>query len=318
MTTRCLPNFSLNHHQVQHTLYWPLLLHLATPVPLVVFEMPSQKREGADVLTVRGTDTLQSYDHDHRGVNKNAQHGDALRLMLGSILAPKRPPMSHSSSGTASPAHSFSQSNNANSAPQHPASAPATPHHLFGYPHVHPYPTYPHTPSHSHSHSHPHSHFAPGHQHSHGHSLPRTPSKLGVGAEHDTNSCPSATSSHSSQHPSPIYEAPSTPGFFGPRPGRMSRSASTASSVPRLPPSSPVTSSEHHVPVESPVPVSASAPEIVVTSNQSSPTSAKLDLAPLSNGNSQPGSGTGTPKNKFIQTLEGKSAWDALIHGSFS
>ncbi|ESK82475.1 hypothetical protein Moror_8537 [Moniliophthora roreri MCA 2997] len=236
--------------------------------------MPSQKREGADVLTVRGTDTLQSYDHDHRGVNKNAQHGDALRLMLGSILAPKRPPMSHSSSGTASPAHSFSQSNNANSAPQHPASAPATPHHLFGYPHVHPYPTYPHTPSHSHSHSHPHSHFAPGHQHSHG--------------------------------------------FFGPRPGRMSRSASTASSVPRLPPSSPVTSSEHHVPVESPVPVSASAPEIVVTSNQSSPTSAKLDLAPLSNGNSQPGSGTGTPKNKFIQTLEGKSAWDALIHGSFS
>lgn len=26
----------------------------------------------------------------------------------------------------------------------------------------------------------------------------------------------------------------------------------------------------------------------------------------------------GTPKAKFFQTLQGKSAWDALIHGSFS
>lgn len=26
----------------------------------------------------------------------------------------------------------------------------------------------------------------------------------------------------------------------------------------------------------------------------------------------------GTPKAKFLQTLQGKSAWDALIHGSFS
>lgn len=27
---------------------------------------------------------------------------------------------------------------------------------------------------------------------------------------------------------------------------------------------------------------------------------------------------SGTPRAKFIQTLQGKSAWDALIHGSFS
>ena len=26
----------------------------------------------------------------------------------------------------------------------------------------------------------------------------------------------------------------------------------------------------------------------------------------------------GTPKAKFFETLQGKSAWDALIHGSFS
>jgi hypothetical protein len=32
----------------------------------------------------------------------------------------------------------------------------------------------------------------------------------------------------------------------------------------------------------------------------------------------QPHSGPGTPKAKFIETLQGKSAWDALIHGSFS
>ncbi|KAG5649968.1 hypothetical protein H0H81_001276 [Sphagnurus paluster] len=29
-------------------------------------------------------------------------------------------------------------------------------------------------------------------------------------------------------------------------------------------------------------------------------------------------SGAGTPKAKFLQTLDSKSAWDALIHGSFS
>ncbi len=28
--------------------------------------------------------------------------------------------------------------------------------------------------------------------------------------------------------------------------------------------------------------------------------------------------GTSPPRAKFIQTLKGKSAWDALIHGSFS
>ncbi|KAF8064283.1 hypothetical protein FPV67DRAFT_1504258 [Lyophyllum atratum] len=31
-----------------------------------------------------------------------------------------------------------------------------------------------------------------------------------------------------------------------------------------------------------------------------------------------PGSGPGTPKAKFLETLDSKSAWDALIHGSFS
>ncbi|KAF9458715.1 hypothetical protein BDZ94DRAFT_1270082 [Collybia nuda] len=32
----------------------------------------------------------------------------------------------------------------------------------------------------------------------------------------------------------------------------------------------------------------------------------------------QPHSGSGTPKAKFLETLQSKSAWDALIHGSFS
>lgn len=30
------------------------------------------------------------------------------------------------------------------------------------------------------------------------------------------------------------------------------------------------------------------------------------------------GSGTGTPRAMFLETLQSKSAWDALIHGSFS
>lgn len=33
---------------------------------------------------------------------------------------------------------------------------------------------------------------------------------------------------------------------------------------------------------------------------------------------SAPVSGYVTPKSKFLQTLQSKSAWDALIHGSFS
>lgn len=36
------------------------------------------------------------------------------------------------------------------------------------------------------------------------------------------------------------------------------------------------------------------------------------------NGGESQGMGGGPPRAKFIQTLKGKSAWDALIHGSFS
>lgn len=41
---------------------------------------------------------------------------------------------------------------------------------------------------------------------------------------------------------------------------------------------------------------------------------------PMMHTQTEPGSpsGRGTPRAKFLQTLQSKSAWDALIHGSFS
>ncbi|KAF5352905.1 hypothetical protein D9758_007957 [Tetrapyrgos nigripes] len=215
---------------------------------------------------------------------------DALRVALGSILAPKRPSPSRSSasSGTATPLHNH-------------------------YPHIHPYPHVHHPP--------PHSHSTPHH--------PSTPSRLSHGG--DTHH----------QLPSPIYEPAHhvyQPNFG--LPPRLSRNPSSQGHVPGAASISYSHSLSHPTDATSPASVSASAPALTIeapspisasASGSSMPPSPQheypahhavhgLPTPPRSNG----GSGTGTPtsvmKGKFLEKLEGKtqSAWDALIHGSFS
>ncbi|KAK7441792.1 hypothetical protein VKT23_009186 [Stygiomarasmius scandens] len=176
------------------------------------------------------------------------------------------------------------------------SSGTATP--LHGYPHSH----YPHIHPYPHTHSHPH-HPAGAHGHSH------APSRLGPG-----------TDSH--QLPSPIYESP--PPLHQPNfglPPRLSRNSSHG----HIPTLSHTHSHSHHaldhapaqphgapaLTIEAPSPISAAASSTSVHEHG-------LPTPPRSNGGS--GAGTPTSRGKFLEKLEGKtqSAWDALIHGSFS
>jgi len=228
-------------------------------------------------------------EHDPRisNRNKNLQHKEALRLALGSILAPKRPsltPSPRSSSGTASPSY-FPNSTGHSPHSSTPASAPIHLTEEAG------------SVDHSrHTHSHPHLQ-----HHSHAH----TPSRLG-------RSSSSTGSPHSSAHPSPriatqdphhpIGDTVAEDGMLA-LPPPISRQNSQGSS-PGAEHTRP-----HPTPVQ-PVPVDGSS---LPTDIPSVPVG-DYPTASASN----PGSGTGTPKAKFFQTLQSKSAWDALIHGSFS
>ncbi|ETW79760.1 hypothetical protein HETIRDRAFT_459706 [Heterobasidion irregulare TC 32-1] len=86
------------------------------------------------------------------------QHREAhvmgLRLVLGSILSPKRPPLPHSSSGTSSPS-SFSHASTHVHAHVHPALAPASAHGGVDTPLPPPPPPHP-SPLHTHLPTHPH------------------------------------------------------------------------------------------------------------------------------------------------------------------
>jgi len=197
------------------------------------------------------------HEHDQSQANKNMQHKEALRLALGSILAPKRSytSSSRSSSGTASPAH--------------PASFTPPPPHL--------------TPSYCDAGRadallHPRNPF-----------FPHTPSRLGYSESRDHSPSGSAAPSPSSLHPTQS-QRPSPPPLSLPEP---------AVSDP------PQTSEGQVYAVRALKPVSApqSGAPPAVTATESTGCS---------------GSGSGTPKAKFIETLQSKSAWDALIHGSFS
>ncbi|KAF8890774.1 hypothetical protein BD779DRAFT_1517008 [Infundibulicybe gibba] len=185
-------------------------------------------------------------DHDPAHANKNVQHREALRLALGSILAPKRPytPSSRSSSGTASPSP---------------------------YYHNHNHTEHPHL-RHLHSHLHPH--------------LPSRLGRTNSSDSHSDSGTPQLTPSTSTPNsssllPSPTEEHP---------PALSPHESSAAKDAHSTPP-----------PIHSPAPMLVHPPVVAVTE-------AKPDS----------GSGSGPPKAKFIQTLQSKSAWDALIHGSFS
>ncbi|KAF9451021.1 hypothetical protein P691DRAFT_809045 [Macrolepiota fuliginosa MF-IS2] len=278
--------------------------------------------------------------HDSRA-KFNLQHREALRLALGSILAPKRPSMSNSrsSSGTASPAYSFSGSG---------TYTPATP------------PIAPYTPSldaqdHPYSRLHPLQHYHP----------PHPPSKLGRLESHpdapETDAAaPIPMSCSPPLHHLPPPHAPPPPLFRG-RSQTTSTSASSSTNPsprtsPRLQPSTPPTvhtpsaitttdTADLEPSLGPPVPPVATTssgdpgkisvvetaqstsmsgdtpvPTAVVTQAQTTTTATATAVAspdPQCQGGSGHG-GAGTPRAKFIQTLQGKSAWDALIHGSFS
>ncbi|KAF5392040.1 hypothetical protein D9757_003188 [Collybiopsis confluens] len=281
------------------------LRNISTVGFLIVVQ--SKPNHTADVLTSKGSDILQPPPpQDHAR--------DALRLALGTILAPKRSTSSagstrsSSSSGSASPAHfqfpygshAPSPANGSSPAPQgHPGN-----HMPFPHPHLH------------------HSH--------HGHS-PLVPPR-----EHLPNHSSSSSTSHSphsSSPASPVAESISSSSPFShyPRPGLASRSISTSSvhsassgrplsavngkGEPTVPPPRPAISDTSGAPTTATVEgIHAPAPRL---SNSSSDTGALPQVPAVAV--TTPG-GTPLSKNRFIQTLEGKtsSAWDALIHGSFS
>jgi hypothetical protein len=113
-------------------------------------------------------------------------------------------------------------------------------------------------------------------------------------------------SQESTEH-SPLVSAVSSPGSLQPAETQDSQ-PSTPLSLPEPAMSDrPQTSDGQVYAVRAPKPISGSQPDVV----SGVPT-------PESKGHSGSGSGSGTPKAKFIETLQSKSAWDALIHGSFS
>ncbi|KAF9078282.1 hypothetical protein BDP27DRAFT_1309348 [Rhodocollybia butyracea] len=249
----------------------------------------SNGNRGSDVLTSRGTDIYNPPPNDHTK--------DALRLALGSILAPKRSTpnpsnaRSSSSSGTASPAHlPFPYTPSASTPPAHGSHLP--------FPHPHPHP---------HAHQHLHS--------------PLGPSPLAPSREHShtapghSSSTSTTHSPHASSPVTPITETTSSPFGHYPRPGLLSRSISSSSTH-----GGPGRSTDSAV-------ISANQPQTHSAGEQEG---IHAPLPRLSDGSTSTGTvpavavttpgGTPITKNKFIQTLEGKtpSAWEALIHGSFS
>ncbi|KIK65098.1 hypothetical protein GYMLUDRAFT_39485 [Collybiopsis luxurians FD-317 M1] len=290
----------------------------------------SNSNRTSDVLTSRGTDPLQPPPtHDHAR--------EALRLALGSILTPKRSTSnpgstrSSSSSGTASPAHfqfpygvgshTPLSANPSSPVPQGHASHGHLP---FPHPHAHQHLHHPHGPS----------HLVPGREHVPGHL--------------SSSSSTSTTHSPPSSIPaSPVAESISSSSPFNhyPRPGLVSRSISS-SSVHSTSGRSPAVgggkgnnTTESSVPPPSPHSAAASSnagsgasaaaapnvegihaptPRIPVNSDSSSNTGALPPIPAVAV--TTPGGTPISSKNKFIKTLEGKtaSAWDALIHGSFS
>jgi len=210
------------------------------------------------------------------------QHHDAhvhgLRLVLGSILAPKRPsppshPGSYPASGTASPYHHWHHPGAvAGAASEHetppltsspPHGSPAVPHYQPHYQqplqHAHqPTPSmHPHLNHHHHAHPHPQPQPQP-HTHTHAYG----PSRLNF--THSTGSTPSESSS-----PSP-----------------------TPSPRPATPPST-----LDHAPNAYPQESAVGDPSAIKTASAADAADPK--------------------RNRFIKVLQSKSAWDAMIHGSF-
>jgi hypothetical protein len=184
------------------------------------------------------------------------------------------------------PPLSSSHSSSGTTTPSYPFSIPSGPHTPSGTP-----PSYyplahgPNSSEYIHS-LHPHFH----------HPHPHTPSRLGRSKSSSTNS-PSG-SAPSSSHPSPLPPGPvpsnlPIPPEIEPLPPAQVTNGvimTTASPLPTRPPNTPL-----HANGNPPIP-------------SDHPSADSADHAARA----------GTPRSKFMQTLQSKSAWDALIHGSFS
>jgi len=208
------------------------------------------------------------------------QHREALRLALGSILSPKRPPLSssRSSSGCNTPLYPFSMPSGSHT----PVGTPPSYYPLAHAPNSSEYlhPLHPHL-------YHPH---------------PHTPSRLG--RSNSSSNSPSGsvenTAPNSSQ-PSPLplvsNDLPVPPEIEPLPPAQITNGVTPAgkSTTPTGVPDVPLQSSSNDTAGDNP-PIPADHP------------SYSADHAARA----------GTPRSKFLQTLQSKSAWDALIHGSFS
>ncbi|KAF4588618.1 hypothetical protein EYR40_010171 [Pleurotus pulmonarius] len=238
-----------------------------------------------------GHDLHEKSRHEGGPMSASAQHlhKEALRMALGSILNPKRPytPSSRSSSGTASPAYpySFHHSPVPGTPSVPPAPHPTPSNGRFSESHLSPFPYHPRPQPHL-PHPHPHPPLL------HSHSQPHVPSRL---SQLDTQSSPQDGDQVShSQRNSPTHS------------GAASNSASHCSSpisseAPGTLSDAPITTPRNSLQEHPDGPVHAPAPikgAVVVTGEDGSPSEKS--------------------KVTFIQTLQSKSAWEALIHGSFS
>ncbi|PPQ64916.1 hypothetical protein CVT24_008256 [Panaeolus cyanescens] len=265
---------------------------------------PTQvQRRPSEPSTHHGLDPAQQdhhhhYHHDSTGrfhVTSKAQqqHKEALRLALGTILTAKRPPVSPNSrptSGSASPAHPFVHTPGTSTPVGTPPSilystalGPMSSEYL-----------------------HPHGHHPYGHSH-HGHPLP--PSRLGRSTPGSHSPLESSTPSSAqaspalpqSPHPEPLSPLLNVPEMDPPLPPPATQSSQVASpSRPVRPPISPLQ------------PNHGAAGKEGITSTMSSPSDVPCVKAYDAQGRPV------QQKAKFLQTLQSKSAWDALIHGSFS
>ncbi|KAF8809848.1 hypothetical protein BYT27DRAFT_7187114 [Phlegmacium glaucopus] len=238
---------------------------------------------------LRATDKYPEHDPKtaaHKVTQQQQQqHREALRLALGSILSPKRPPMngSRSSSGSTTPLYPFPMS----SGPHTPAGSPPA-----YYPLAHG----PNSSDYLHSH-HPH------HPHLY-HPHPHTPSRLGrskssSGSPSGSGENTASNSSLSSPLPPVSNNLPVPPEIEPLPPAQIANGvASTANSTtpPTRPPNTPYQPTNNNA---------ASGSPPIPTDH---PSADSADHAARA----------GTPRSGFLQTLQSKSAWDALIHGSFS
>ncbi|KAF9528792.1 hypothetical protein CPB83DRAFT_853747 [Crepidotus variabilis] len=275
------------------------------------------------------------------GSPRSAQQHQALKLALGTILTPKRPYIASNSrptSGTASPA--FFGSHSASGA-HTPAGTPPVPSGSASYP--------PAQGPISSENLHLHPHHAYGH-HSHGHGA-HPPSRLGPGRSSSYSGSPSESSSthhsapstaHTSPFPGPdhslndIEPLSMPPAALGPHHPKLHQThhhddmphahSHHGADPPPPTPSSPTNDSDSishasavkdsGIEVES-SPTLPHHPEVAISVFPPS--------HPPSNPNTPPNtqtpsnqSGRGTPRTKFLEALQSKSAWDALIHGSFT